>query len=340
MACRLLTLTPETHASAYEPTRLVGADLQLQEREGTRMGKIARTTDVSQARTIADMLAMSGTDFGTRMRPVHVDGREVEGTNAIVRTDRPDVLGIVGERFSPNCHAAQLTELEPLVSSGFLVPASVAEWDNGGRLAYQFRVPELDVSVRSGDAVSPLLTLAFGHDGTFSDRSFLARFRWFCQNQMGQVRQASQGQHVRHVGLNRERYADLVQAHVRGLAGQVAEDAAAMRRMLSVPLKGRDLLGFFAGAIGSTDPGTTVDAVWNAGKDRDKLRGEAKVVRTILDDYRADDGGAPGTVWHAYNGVTRYMTHTAGRDAGARAARVLLANETETAWVQAVRLAS
>lgn len=305
------------------------------------MGKIATQFAVSGINSVSDILAKSGTAFETVMQDVVVNGRKLGDHRAIVRSDNGECLGIVRERFKPNSHIAHLHELQPLLDSGFLAPAHVAVWDHGARMAFQFQVAELDMAIGAGDVVSPLLTLAFGLDGSFSDRTFLAKFRWFCTNQMGQVRAASGGQTVRHVGKNVERYADLVTNHVRGLSGQVADEATYMQRMLSAKLTGRELLGYFARSIGAADPAKVVEEVWGDVRSPEKLRGDARVVRTIVDDYLADDAGAPQSVWHAYNGVTRYVTHSEGRNPAARSARALLGSTViDVAWERAIQLAA
>jgi hypothetical protein len=307
------------------------------------MGKIAKSFDVSGLNSVAAVMAKTGTNFDTELAPIFVGGSTVPEHRAIVRSDNGVTLGIVGERFRPNSHIPQLLQLQPLLDSGFMTPANVSVWDDGARMAFQFRVADLDTGIANpGDTVSPLLTLAFGHDGTFADRTFLAKFRWFCTNQMGMVRSATNGVSVRHVGKNVERYADLVVSHVRGLSDQAATDAAHMRRMLTKAIRGRELLGYFAQSIGATDVPAVVEDVWTNGGNPEKLRGEARVVRTILDSYRADDAGAPQSVWHAYNGVTRYVTHVEGRNAAARADRALFGTggTIDAAWEHAIQIAA
>ena len=304
--------------------------------------KIAKVIEVNGVSTIAEVLSASKTDWDTALAPVVVNGREVPDHNAIVRPDTGEVLGIVGDRFKTNSHRAQLMQLEPLVQSGFIVPSNVSLWDHGARMAFQFRVPELDISVRDGDNVSPLLTLAFGLDGSFSDRTFLAKFRWFCKNQMGLVKEATGGVVVRHVGENERRYAELVTDSVKRLGQGIREDQAAMKRMLGTTLKGRELLGYFAESIGAEDPAAIVNEVWENGAEPSKLRGTARNVRAMLDSYREDDAGAPTSVWHAYNGVTRFVTHHEGRNPATRSERALLlgSGTIERGWEKAIKLAA
>lgn len=305
------------------------------------MGKIAKQYDVTGANTVSDMLARSGTGFDMSSAPVVVNGREVEGSKAIVRADTGAVLGIVGDRFRINSHVSQLEQLQTLVASGFMAPRHVSVWDNGAKMAFQFSVPSLDVDVGGGDITSPLLTLAFGLDGSFSDRTFLAKFRWFCTNQMGKVREASQGMAVRHVGANVERYAELVRRHVLSLTDSVMAEADIMRRMSRAPLRGKDILGFFAAAVGAEDIGSVVEDVWTHGNAPEKLRGHARTVRAILDDYKADTTITAPSVWRAYNGVTRYVTHSEGRNPATRSERALLGSATiERAWEAAAKLAA
>lgn len=63
----------------------------------------------------------------------------------------------------------------------------------------------------------------------------------------------------------------------------------------------------------------------------------------LIDSETVDDGGAPGTVWQAYNAVTRYETHHDGRTEASRTRRMLMgAGNTvaHNAFTVAARLAA
>lgn len=313
----------------------------------TRQSKIAKRVDVSGCRTIDMVLSESGTAWEPRLVVPDVAGAAATGFRAVVNPSNGRTLAFVQHKYRANSHTEHLLALEPLVRSGDILPHSVSSWDNGALLAYQFRVPSLEADIAPGRRVSSLLTLAFWHNGEGVDRSFLADFNWFCKNQLGLVRMADDTRGVRHVGQIVDRYAELVQQRIHSFRGAALDRYDAMRRMAAKPLRGYDALAYFVGALGEADVPKALAEVNDWARQfratGAEPKGLVRQVRNIVDDYRADDAGAPLSVWHAYNGLTRYVTHTIGRNADVRARNALLGQGQETidrAWRAAVQLAA
>lgn len=322
------------------------------------MGKIATIVEVNGAKCIAEVLTASHTDWSPRVFPAaySVPGSsevgapiisdtfgDAEGFNAIVRPDTGNALGYVRGRYKAQDHRAQLVQLDGLIADGTLSPESVNVWDGGGMLAYQFRVPSLDMvinGVGQKDVVSPLLTLAFFHNGAGSDLAFFADFRWFCKNQMGRVAQVNSGNgRAVHKGDNAGRYAEMIQSRITELGGSLTERYEGMRQMREVQLKETPALyGYWAKSMLTADPEAVVKELTGVGKPS----AEAKVVQAIGAEYMKDDCGAPGSVWQAYNAVTRYLTHSQGRNEGNRIQRALLGpgKEFQSAFREAIRIAA
>lgn len=312
------------------------------------MGKIAKQFDVRDCNTIDMVLEKSGTAWVPQLVKasdvITSPGIDASGFQAVVNPSNSKVLAFPGKRYRKNDHMSQVQALQPLVQSGEILPAKVSVWDNGAVIAYQFRVPSLEHVVTHSRMVSDLFTLAFWHNGLGADKSFFASFNWFCLNQMGMVKKANgDNTTVRHSGAVLDKYAELVHSQILRLKDASTERYDAMRRMTDKRLVGADLLQFFALSMGDTDSNTTVAHLMANGKDQEKLSGMAKTVRAIVDSYRKDDAGAPQTVWHAYNGLTRYVTHDQGRNEATRSARALLGQGQGViarAWDTAVALAA
>lgn len=307
-------------------------------------GKIATRTDVSNCTTIDMVLSASGTDWEPKLVRPEIPGATTDGF-ALVNPSNGQSMGFVGKRYSPNSHTEHLRALSGLVQAGDILPVSVSSWDNGAMLAYQFRMPGLSADIAPGRTLSSLLTLAFWHGGTGADRVFLCDFNWFCKNQMGMVRKASEGMSVRHSGFNRERYAGLLLNQARAMGEGASARYAQFARMTGRQLKGLDVLSFFAESLGAKDPGEVVAELqeWAKGDQRKEPTGLARNVRDVVADYRRDDAGAPLSVWHAFNGLTRYLTHTAGRNADLRSRSALMgpsASLIDAAYARAVQLAA
>ena len=319
------------------------------------MSKIATIIEVDGCNTIAEVLSASSTDWSPRVYPAaygmpDVDGEtgdetgrtydDADGFNMIVRPDSGSPLGCVRGRYKAQDHRVQLSQLDSLISDGTLQPATVNVWDGGGMLAYQFRVPSLDTFIGEADSVSPLLTLAFFHNGQGSDLAFFADFRWFCKNQMGRVAQVNSGNgRAVHKGANDVKYADMIQARIADLVGSLTDRYNHMRRMRETQLTGRDqLYGYWAKAMLASDPMQVVKDAFALAKPTPEVR----VVQHIGAEYLKDDCGAPGSVWQAYNAVTRYLTHSQGHNADNRVKRALLTpgKEYQAAYAEAVKVAA
>ena len=289
--------------------------------------KIARVTDVTDCSTISSVLLKSNTDFSPEVIPVTFPGIKDGGSRAIVRRDIGEVISTVSNRYRVNDHMAQLRTLEPLVQAGTILPVSVSEWDSGAVLAYQFRCPDLDVTVHGKDMVSPLLTLAFAYGFPLADSAFFADFRWFCKNQLGTVAKLNRDQRVHHRGNVQIRYADMLTGRIQQLGGELADRYSAMRKMLTAPLSGRGLVEY-VGKVMKADK-ADLEKAWVAPKE--ECTGNAARIHEVLECYAVDDCGAPGKVWQAFNAITRYQTHKAGRTEASRQRTMLLGTGNDVA---------
>lgn len=305
------------------------------------MGKIAKVTEVAGAKSIDDMLQQSGTDWDIEVVEAGGPyGRDVHsgGFKALVRPDTQTALAFVGERFRANSHRKQLHTLDGMVTNGDILPVSVSLWDNGAILAYQFRCPSVDVVILGQDVVSPLLTLAFAYGSQLADSAFFSEFRWFCKNQMGQVAQLNKDSKVKHRGDIQSRFGDILGARLSELNGELSDRHRLMQGMTTKALPmGRSLHNYFGEVAGCTKEQSELAWVTPA----EDLRGNAAHIPEILECYQEDNAGAEGTVWHAYNAVTRYETHKAGRSAESRHRRMLLGTGNQVvanAWDLAVAL--
>ncbi len=101
----------------------------------------------------------------------------------------------------------------------------------------------------------------------------------------------------------------------------------AMRAMADSPkqLRGKELVNYFASALDIAP--SSVDETFSAAKTGEVLSADGKVLKALVGNWREDDHGVPGSVWHAYSAVTRYTTHTEGRNAGTRMLRSLTGSQ-------------
>lgn len=269
------------------------------------MGKLAKLYNVTGATSIAEVLSESGTGFEVEMVPAVLAGStDHGGFHAVRRSDTGLPLAFATERYAINQHTEQLGAIAPLVDNGTLLPFNVAVWDNASMIAYQFGVPALDVLVGGADKVRQLLTLIFSYNGKASDLAFFAGFRAFCSNQMGKF-YAMADQRIRHKGNASAAYADLLSMRIGEIGEENVARAALMTRMAETPLSGRELVQYVGRSLDCND--AAIDAAYTVAPEN--LKGDAARIPEVLECYAVDDCGAKGTVWQAYNAVTRYTTH-------------------------------
>jgi hypothetical protein len=289
------------------------------------MSKLAAVYDISMAKDSEDMLDLSQTNWDVELMPARValeDGTHIsDGDYRVIR--RPDTnvaLAFVGSRSHYNSHRQQLAKLDDLIRSGRLEPVTCSVWDNGAMLAYQLRCPELDITVHTSkgqkDMVSPLLTLAFGYGFKVADSAFFADYRWFCKNQMGKVANLVSDR-ARHYRGIIENYSDILSNRITEIGGELRGHYDTMRLMADYELVGDRLRHYLGACVGLTPQQADAAAMLP----RNELRGSSAALGDVLDCYQTDDCGAPGSVWQAYNAVTRLLTHGTGHHKSSEATR-------------------
>ena len=287
------------------------------------MSKIAKRYDVTDCNSPDAILEKCGLNWEPELRvATYQGGSDTDnGFRAVVNPITSKALAFTGKRFAPNSHVRAVNDLATVMRHGTIAPHGVSVWDGGGKIAFQFRCPDLDVRIGAKSVVSPLLTLVVNHDSGGSDRSFFADFDFWCRNQGGMVAKI-QGEGIRHSGDILTRFGDLVETRILDVRTGLTERYSAMKRMADSPVRliGRPLLSYFATALDI--PQDEVAAIYEGKKDAngkvEVLSHDGKVLKRVVDAWRTDDNGAQGTVWHAMSAVTRYTTHNEGRSEGVR----------------------
>jgi hypothetical protein len=289
------------------------------------MSKLAQVVEVADCSTITEVLSKSNTAWEPQTARVTglATGTVTSDFHAIIRPDTNQTLGICTKRYKPNSHVVHLARLDNMVRHGDLKPERVSIWDHGMLLAYQFRAPVLDAEILPGDSVSPLLTLAFYNDGKHGDMSFFADFRWACTNQLGRVAAAMEGKkRTAHRGDVHGNYEKAMTDRISEMSQQARSRYEAMKKMAQKDLtNGDNILFFWQNSLDLRSNPARELMGWNG---TDDLSSEAKQLQQVLGCYREDPTNAPGTVWQAYNAVTRYLTHNVGRNAATRSRRALM----------------
>ncbi len=305
------------------------------------MSKIATRYDVTDCTSPEALLTRCGLNWEPEIQRAEGGNYTAAQFRAVINPLTSKALAFASSRFKPNSHIKAVNDMWGLVQHGSAAPHSVSVWDGGGRIAMQFRCPELDVKVGPKSVISPLLTLVVNHDAKGADRGFFADFDYWCKNQAGMVAKV-QGDGVRHSSSVVTKYEELLEERIRSLREGMGDRYATMRKMAESNrmLVGKDLLVYFGRAL-DIAPESVADSVQKAHRG-EVLSSDGKVLKALYDDWKADDHGVPGTVWHAYSAVTRYTTHTEGRNEATRMQRALLGSQSRyvRAFQEAERVVS
>ena len=297
------------------------------------MTKIATRYDVTDCKTPEQLLAKCGLNWEPEIRRAsyHVgDGALTDGAcdkfRAVVNPSTGLALAYASTRFRPNSHVKAVNDVWGLVTHGSATPHGVSVWDGGGRIALQFRCNDLDVRVGPRSVISPLLTLVLNHSKEGADRGFFADFDYWCKNQAGMVAKV-QGDGVRHSAGIINRYEILLEERIRSLRVGMGDRYATMKLMAESnrQVRGVDLVSYFARALDLAP--TSVAETFKAAQEGEVLSADGKVLKALVGEWRADDHGVPGSAWHAYSAVTRYTTHTEGRNEATRLQRAMLGSQ-------------
>ncbi len=289
------------------------------------MTKIATRYDVTDCTTPEQLLAKCGLDWEPELRKAGSDYVS-DKFRAVVNPHTNTALAFATTRFKPNSHMKVVNDVWGLVAHGSATPHNVSVWDGGGRIALQFRCPDLDVKVGPKSIISPLLTLVVNHDVGGADRGFFADFDYWCKNQAGMVAKV-QGDGVRHSASVITKYEDLLETRIKSLREGMGDRYATMRQMAESTrtVRGKELVAYFARALDLAP--ASVDETFAQAKQGEVLSADGKILKALVADWRADDHGVPGTPWHAYSAVTRYTTHTEGRSEATRLQRAMLGSQ-------------
>lgn len=272
-----------------------------------RLGKVVPGT-----LTAVEALVESGLDWRVRVEPVVVENAEwrrsdAEGKvpgGAIIRESDSKVLGYAGPRYHVVQNSTLFAVGEALVEAG-------SRWETagslyGGRRVWALLRLEDAKDVGGGDLVVPYLLLANAHDGSRAAECLLTSVRVVCRNTFRiATRAAAEGSfrfiHSASVEARLVQAGDvLLAARKRWAAFCAASEKARAARMGEA-----ERLAFVASALAL--PGTDPKVGDWTGQARRKL--EVAKACLAMEREAAAATGDPGSVWEAFNAVTRFTTH-------------------------------
>lgn len=280
----------------------VGVRLPAWHREGTIL---------DHAPSLTRALIEAGLEFEVETRPLYVvmedaeEGRKIVeepyGHRAVVRTDRSEVLGVVGRRYQPLQNADAFKIFEPLLDEG-VATIETAGSLRGGRDVWMLVKYDADRLETDGlDGIDPYGLITNNHAGRSAVRMTETPIRVVCANTLSAALRGRGVVSVRHtasVGERTVEAAEEVFADVKVRYRRVAEGFRQLKDTFLTEAMFERLVLNVAAPVPS-DPEAHV-------KERTKERRLA-----ILDSWHNGTGvDGLDSAWDAYNGLVEVLDHS------------------------------
>ena len=293
-------------------------------------------TDVSDARTIDDVLDLADLNWDVDLRDLYFnrgDGgglAEVPDQYAVVR-DHTTPLGVVGQRYTPIQNRDAFAPLAYLEAEGFISGYEQAGMLGDGQRV--FVIARLGQEMRLVDKHHARILFSTTHDGSgaFSVRAMIQRL--WCANQIPRLREqgSSLGISIRHTQSAEQRISQ-VKHRVMAEMQWIEEYEAGYQRLLDAPRISPRLTTEFVNAMAPipSGPKVTDRMIRTAERKQHDLRNRIS--------SKANENIA-GTMAALFQGAVEYSDYDAR---GNNAERILLGRDIEfkrQAWDRALTLA-
>jgi len=226
-----------------------------------------------------------------------IDRKPVNNHFATIRADTNDVLGIVGNRYSPIQNKDAFTFFDALVGQDEAIYHTAGVLGKGERIWILAKLPDY-IRIGKDDLVEKYLLLTNSHDGSSLACAKLTPIRVVCQNTLS-VALAGSDQEVR-IRHTPNAHARLEQAYkLLGLSNVLYHQLQAIfNRMALTHISDKELMDY-------------VKALIPDNPDAEHQTRRERMRSTILELHESGTGAdmSRGTLWGAYNSVVEYTDH-------------------------------
>ena len=226
-----------------------------------------------------------------------VDGKTAQVTHKVaqLRDDTYEVIGVTGSNYEVFQNSSLKEFVNPLVEEGLLEITNIGYLGNGGRVFIQAQMTEGYQIV--GEDHRAQISLLNAHDGSAALAAGVTDTRVVCSNTfaMAMSDMSSRLRHSRGLADKAVRISEVVNY----VNDQMRQYSEAVEVLASTKATDKMVDKVISGAYGK----------------------EVKSIRAASDIrafYRTGAGNEGKTLWDAFNAVTQYTTHEAGKDANKR----------------------
>jgi phage/plasmid-like protein (TIGR03299 family) len=261
-------------------------------------------------------------DWNVISQPIYNGNLEpIEGFQQLTRSDTGAHLAVHPDSY----RVIQNTELLR-VAEAFEAHASlsaVCVLRGGSRVTFTMEITDCAADILPSDEVRAYLVGVTSHDGKIAFQVMFSPVRVVCQNTLSQALGiAADGSQSHRVKIRHTLNADqliknipqLIDIQRRQFTGGVAE----LKAMAAAPCPMAEFRSYVSAVFADQLAGTINAERGNPASARPKTLEDLPLWEIIARKYDgaaigANIPGVSGSIWHAYNCVTEFLTHDAGK---------------------------
>lgn len=252
-------------------------------------------------------------------RPVlDTRGQAIAGYQAVTRCDTGDTLSIMSDSYTPVQNDQLLRVAEALRSD--IEMDAVCVLAGGRKVTFTARIRGAEAEVRRGDSVAEYLVGATSHDGSVSFQVMFTPVRVVCANTLAAAlgganeRNRRAIKHTRNSAALINRLPEIINVQRRRFTAGIAE----LEAMAATPCADQQFRDYCAAVFADQLTGTVNDRRGDNSTARPKTLEDLPAWESLAQKWQGgliggDLPGVRGTYWGAYNAVTEFASHDAGR---------------------------
>lgn len=293
---------------------IIDGNAQMFYRGETPWHKLGTFIEPEKELTSEDAIVAAGLDWSVETQPLYLADGTLAPSRAVVRTDRNDILGVVGKGYTPLQNKKAFDFFDPFIQSGQAAFETAGSLRGGKRVWVLAKLSGETLRIKGDDIVDKYILLSNSHDGTMAVRAGFTPIRVVCANTMAMAHQKGTSSLIRiNHGRNVEENVEKVR-EIMNLANQQFEATAEQYRFLA------------SKQVNQKDLETLVKLVFTGPKyvemEREGLTPNKRIIENIIPLFEKGRGNdmteIKGTAWAAYNAVNEYLQYERGSDEDTR----------------------
>lgn len=259
--------------------------------------------NVQNAKTAQECMEIAGLDYKLELQPIYiagtakvddipVQGKQIAGKSAVVRTDNGNPIGVVGKRYEIVQNAEVFSFFDGIVEQGLGTYREAYCADGGAKVSV---ICDMGYFKIGQDECKKQLILRTSHDGSCAVTGIMRVLRLVCTNGLMAWRKKNSIK-IRHTSNYQTKMAQA--RHTLGIAAQYYrwfEDSASK---------------LYYQELGRDDAWEIITKKLMPAKNADKVSTKMKNAWSdIYSRFLSGRGNNGRTAWDLYNGVTEYVDH-------------------------------